>query len=77
MGSISKYIERLRYYCEEVSVGYDWARRWDVHDGGDSDCSSLTIVCLNEAGFDTGDAVTTHRRRGLWLGRPGCSGIYG
>ena len=60
MGSISKFIERLRYYCEVASVGYDWGRRNNLWDGGDTDCSALTIGCLNEAGFDTGDAVTTH-----------------
>lgn len=60
MPSLNKYIERLRYYCEEASVGYDWGRRWNLYDGGDTDCSALTIGSLNEAGFDTGDAVTTH-----------------
>ena len=60
MPSLSKLIERMDYYCRVASVGYDWGRRWNVWDGGDTDCSALTITCLKEAGFDTGDAVTTH-----------------
>lgn len=59
MPSLNKFIERLRYYCEEASVGYDWGRRWDLWDGGDTDCSALTIGCLKEAGFDTGSATYT------------------
>ena len=60
MGSIPKFVERMDYYCRVVSVGYDWGRRWNVWDGGDTDCSALTITCLQEAGFDTGSAATTH-----------------
>lgn len=60
MASLSKFIERMDYYCRIASVGYDWARRWNVWDGGDADCSALVITCLREAGFDTGSATTTH-----------------
>jgi len=60
MASLSKFIERMDYYCRVASVGYDWARRWNVWDGGDTDCSALVITCLREAGFDTGSAATTH-----------------
>jgi hypothetical protein len=49
----------MDYYCRVVSVGYDWARRWNVYDGGDTDCSALVITCLKEAGFDTGGATYT------------------
>ncbi|MBR2680062.1 MAG: hypothetical protein IKE23_04815 [Exiguobacterium sp.] len=59
MPSIAKFIERMDYYCVVASVGYDWARRWDVYDGGDTDCSALVITCLREAGFDTGNATYT------------------
>ena len=59
MPSLSKFIERMDYYCRIVSVGYDWGRRWNVWDGGDTDCSALTITCLKEAGFDTCDASYT------------------
>lgn len=59
MPSLSRFIERMDYYCRVASVGYDWARRWDVYDGGDTDCSALVITCLKEAGFDTGGASYT------------------
>lgn len=59
MPSIAKFIDRMHYYCSVASVGYDWARRWDVYDGGDTDCSALVITCLREAGFDTGNATYT------------------
>lgn len=59
MPSKSKFIGRMDYYCRVASVGYDWARRWNVWDGGDADCSALVITCLQEAGFDTGDATYT------------------
>lgn len=60
MPSLNKFKELMVHYCDELSVGYDWGRRWNVWDGGDTDCSALVITCLREAGFDTGDAVTTH-----------------
>ena len=59
MASLQKFIDLMYYYCEEVSVGYDWGRRWDVWDGGDTDCSALVITCLREAGFETGWATYT------------------
>lgn len=59
MPSLSKFIERIDYYCRVVSVGYDWGRRQDLWDGGDTDCSALVIGCLKEAGFDTGNASFT------------------
>lgn len=51
MGSIDKFCERMRYWCEEVSVGYDQSNRWDIRPGGECDCSSLVYWCLWEAGF--------------------------
>ena len=59
MASIAKFIERMDYYCVVASVGYDWGRRYDLWDGGDTDCSALVIGCLKEAGFDTGNATYT------------------
>lgn len=59
MPSIAKFIERMDYYCVVASVGYDWGRRYDLWDGGDTDCSALVIGCLKEAGFDTGGATYT------------------
>jgi len=59
MPSIKRFIERMVYYCVIASVGYDWARRWNVYDGGDTDCSALVITCLKEAGFNVGGATYT------------------
>lgn len=59
MPSINKLIERMRYYCGTASVGYDQSSRWDVRDGGETDCSALVIACLREAGFAVGAATYT------------------
>lgn len=59
MGSIKKFCERMDYYCRVASVGYDQYQRWDVFDGGETDCSALVIHCLREAGYDTGAASYT------------------
>ena len=60
MPSVDKFAERMRYWCgDATSVGYDQTQRWDIFDGGETDCSAITIFCLREAGFDTGDATYT------------------
>lgn len=59
MGDLSKFIERMRYWCEEGNLGYDQSNRWDIRVGGECDCSSLVIHALKEAGFDTGAATYT------------------
>lgn len=59
MGSISKFCERMRYWCEDGNLGYDQSNRWDIREGGECDCSSLVIFALREAGFDTGTASYT------------------
>lgn len=59
MGSISKFCERMRYWCEEGNLGYDQSNRFDIREGGECDCSSLVIFAAREAGFDTGDASYT------------------
>jgi hypothetical protein len=58
-GSITKLCERMRYWCEDANLGYDQGNRWDIRVGGESNCSSLTIFALREAGFDTGNASYT------------------
>ena len=58
-GSISKLCERMRYWCEEADLGYDQGNRWDMRVGGESNCSSLVVFALREAGFDTGNASWT------------------
>ncbi|MEE8737293.1 MAG: NlpC/P60 family protein [Bifidobacterium sp.] len=59
MGSLSVLVNRMRYWCQTVSLGYSQADRWNIRDGGNADCSSLVIWCLREAGFDTGNATYT------------------
>lgn len=59
MGNLNTLVNRMRYWCAEVSLGYDQTNRWDIRPGGECDCSSLVIWCLREAGFDTGDATYT------------------
>lgn len=59
MASLARFCERMDYYCRVASVGYDQWERWNVYDGGETDCSALVVSCLREAGFDTGDASYT------------------
>lgn len=58
-GSISKFVERMRYWTEYGDLGYDQSNRWAIHEHGECDCSSLVIFALREAGFDTGSASYT------------------
>lgn len=62
-GSVQTFINRMIYWCVTVSLGYDQSNRWDFRDGGETDCSALTIHCLREAGFDTGSASYTGNMR--------------
>lgn len=59
MASLNTLIERMRYWCVSVSLGYSQTDRWNIRPGGNCDCSSLVIHCLREAGFDTGSASYT------------------
>ena len=59
MGDLQKFIDLVRWYCDEADLGYDQSNRWDVRAGGECDCATLVIVALNEAGFDTGSASYT------------------
>lgn len=63
MGDINKLVRRMRYWCDEANLGYDQWQRWDIRPGGECDCSSLTIHCLKEAGFDVGTATYTGNMR--------------
>ena len=58
-GSIQKFAQRMRYWCDQANLGYDQSQRWDIRVGGECDCSSLVIFALREAGFDTGSASYT------------------
>lgn len=62
-GSISKFIERMNYWCVTVSLGYDQSNRLDFRDGGETDCSALVLHALKEAGFDVGNATYTGNMR--------------
>lgn len=59
MASRTKFIDRMRYWCNDGNLGYDQSNRWDIRQGGECDCSSLVIFALREAGYDTGDASYT------------------
>ncbi|WEV59660.1 NlpC/P60 family protein [Bifidobacterium sp. ESL0728] len=59
MGNINTLIARMRYWCAVANLGYSQGDRWDFRNGGNCDCSSLVIHCLQEAGFDTGGATYT------------------
>lgn len=59
MPDLNKAIELMRYWCNDASVGYDQWQRWDVYDGGETDCSALVITALKQAGFDVGNATYT------------------
>lgn len=59
MPDIKKFVERMRYWCDEGNLGYCQEHRWDIREGGEADCSSLVIHCLREAGFNTGNASYT------------------
>ena len=59
MPSIDTLCDRMRYWCDEGNLGYCQEHRWDIYEGGEADCSSLVIRCLQEAGFDTGSASYT------------------
>ena len=60
VASVSKFIERRRYWCVQANMGYSQSDRWHFDPAaGNCDCSSLVIHCLREAGFDTGSANTT------------------
>lgn len=75
MPSISKAIEAMDKACRIWSVGYDQSNRWDIRDGGETDCSALVIWALKQGGFDTGSATYTgnlsyNLTRNGWLRLP-------
>ncbi len=59
MASVDELCDRMRYWCDDGNLGYCQDHRWDIREGGECDCSSLVVHCLQEAGFDTGDASYT------------------
>lgn len=61
--NIQTFINRMIYWCQTVSLGYDQSNRQDFRDGGETDCSALVLHALREAGFDTGQATYTGNMR--------------
>lgn len=59
MGDIAYAMHRMVYWCRDANLGYGQDTRNRIWSGGAADCSSLVIKCLNEAGFDTGNAWYT------------------
>ena len=59
MPSLAVACEAMRKACEDWSLGYDQDERYDIFDGGETDCSALVIWALRQGGFDTGDASYT------------------
>lgn len=59
MPSISKAIAAMDKACRVWSVGYDQNQRWNIYNGGETDCSALVIWALKQGGFDVGGATYT------------------
>ncbi len=59
MPDLQKSIDAMDRACRVWSMGYDQANRWDIRDGGETDCSALVIWALRQGGFDTGPASYT------------------
>lgn len=59
MPSLEAACQAMETACEVWSLGYDQYERANIYDGGECDCSSLVIWCLQQGGFDTGNASYT------------------
>ena len=60
MADLNTLCARMRYWCQTANMGYSQTDRWHFDPaGGNCDCSSLVIHCLQEAGFDPGSAGYT------------------
>lgn len=80
MPNLNAAIAAMDKACRVWSCGYDQSNRWDIRNGGETDCSALVIWALRQGGFDTGGATYTGNlsynltRRG-WLRLPANLGI--
>lgn len=80
MPNLNAAIAAMDKSCRVWSVGYDQGQRWNVYNGGETDCSALVIWALRQGGFDTGGATYTGNlsynltRRG-WLRLPANLGV--
>lgn len=70
MPNLKGAIEFMRRACDDWSLGYDQSNRWDVRDGGETDCSALVIRALKANGFNVGEATYTGNMS-YWLTRNG------
>lgn len=43
--------DRMYYWCTIADLGYCWDHRFDIRDGGETDCSALYLFTLWEAGY--------------------------
>ena len=51
MGSKELLAQRMEYWCNEGNLGYDQDQRWNIWEGGETDCSALALWCAWEAGY--------------------------
>ena len=59
-GQLGAFTGRMIHYTEYLDIGYSQGdHRYDVWDGGQTDCSALVVTCLRQAGFEVGSANTT------------------
>lgn len=49
--SANDIADRMNYWCVVANLGYDQGNRWDIRDGGETDCSALYLYILWEAGY--------------------------
>lgn len=51
MPKMSDIADRMYYWCAVADLGYDQGNRWDIRDGGETDCSALVLECTWEVGY--------------------------
>lgn len=62
--SLTQFIVNMKTYTSPAfDLGYNQSNRWDVRQGGETDCSALVITALKRAGFDTRGATYTGNMR--------------
>ena len=51
MGNCELLAQLMEYWCNEGDLGYDQYERWNIWEGGETDCSALALFCVWEAGY--------------------------
>lgn len=59
MPNIKDLVERVVHYCVNGNVGYDMNQRYNLYNGGETDCSWLICGSAQQVGFNIGKASTT------------------